>query len=173
MKEYVVLFVGMVVAIVLVGSVSIPILMQPVSDSTQTYTNSTTVAVNTAGSTQQTFQTSAPDTGTSGSMVVTFSKNGTVTINVTKASDGTFLGTLGSNATSPATFSLSQASMVDGVTKLNFTANNGGSNVTSSVLSYQQLPLSTTQGWNSAVQIFYKVILPLVLVAALIIIVMS
>lgn len=155
------------VAIMIVGSVIMPSITSPTLPVLNTSTNATKLSnINTTK--QHNFTLSNIDTAQAASIDVSFAglPSGT---NIGVDIGATHLGNFTNASTSPQTFSI-PAGTVATLTTVTYTSNQATTstgNVTSSTINYYQNASSST--WDPSVQIFWSVLLGIVVVAALII----
>ena len=168
MKDLVMFFLLATVVVVIVGAVAIPAIYQPTSDSAASYTNSTALSTLTNDPTAKFYKMAltAPDTAQTVNVTLAFQLTNKDNLSLL-SSTGTILKDVTYGTTSPTTFLISGSNLAAN-TVFNFTTNatSTGTNVTSMKVAYYSLPVSTQQGWNSAVITIWNVILALVIVVA-------
>jgi hypothetical protein len=155
-KEIIMSFVGIVVAILLVANVVMPTIMAPttthdVATSTGAFSaNGLNITV--AG--YNNFTTTYLDVSQVGTLTLTYEGIAAAKVNVTTPDTGTVIGNL--DGTSPDSIAVSAANMAKAcsTTKcvFNYTSPAGtgmGQNVTAGTLLYHQQTASTQQGWDA------------------------
>ncbi len=168
----------LVVAVVLVTSVLLPEVYNPVLDPTRTATNTTLVQLNQSAEVSRTLITSNLSANPTGDATLYLAWdagfNGS-TDNVTVRIGSTTIATP-SSGTSPQSFTFAHSLLTDGQTNITFNTTDAAGvnhyNFTDMRISYFQPSDADAQGWSSAVQTLWSVVLAIVIIAALFLIAM-
>jgi len=166
-------FVGIVAAIIIIGGIALPALYAPTSDTSASVANTTVVlAVSNTPTKYSQVLLANPDTAGTASAVIAFARNRTDNITLTDAKGGFLREIVGA---SPQTVTFPQTLFLNGYTSLNYTSNTtaSASNITSITVTYQVLPQSTIQSWQSPVLTFWNVLLAIAIIVAAILIIIK
>ena len=181
MKELIMGFVGIFIAIIIVSSVAIPMVMTPIAYHEEDSVAGVVVGqnINSTNLTQfkyTNFTVTHVYTGSAGVLAIT-SDAPTKALNVTTPDDNSLVGTL--TGTSPYTVSVSAANMAKSCSatqcKFNYTSVSViviGYNVTAGTLKYAQTTTAVQDGWDAGTSAIWG-ILGIALVAILLLMVFS
>jgi hypothetical protein len=172
MKEIMMTFIGITIAVLLVATVVLPQAFTPtgVHEAAKATGVGSASNINSSNTAKHMNFTTANryDTG-GGSITFTYVKDGAASINVTTPDDGTLITTF--DGTSPDTITMSAANLAKSCSgnscKVNFTSVSlGWSNVTAGTLNYQKTTTSVQDGWDTGTVAMWSII-GIAIVAAL------
>lgn len=172
MKEILITFLALTIGVFFLAGATLPLLMGPVNDTTATASNGTdlsyTINVTALATNYTRLNLASPDTARTAVATITWDKFGSNYVNVTSVTGTVQCGTV---TTSPTFLCNITGSLLQSTLTLNFSSNSShvqhAPNITNVAISYEQLPVSTQQGWDAGSVILYRVVVPLALIAAL------